>query len=664
MSAAVGLGIDVGGTNTDSVLIDLKEKKILSFAKASTTREDLALGIEESLRGLEKSYFSAIALIGLSTTLATNAIVEGARRRVLGVLIGYGPDDFPPTLREDIALIRGGHDVRGEEQAPLDTDALRELVERTKAGIEAYAVCGYFSVRNPEHELRAGEIIRQMTGRPVVCGHEISLKLDAVKRATTTILNAHLIPVIHQLIDSVKRVFVRERIAAPLMIVKGDGSLMGESAIMNRPIETILSGPAASVIGARHLLGQGGAAEDAVVVDIGGTTTDIAFLKDGAPRLNPAGARIGPWQTNVRAIDIRTIGLGGDSEVSMDYDGNLRVGPKRIIPIALLGDRHPGIEIELERILAHWDRLPLRAAPDFWLRLGMDPEAGEEKVMQKILASLGKGPRSLVQLSETAELGITDVRKAMTRLEKKGMVRQCGVTPTDLLHVSGVFTALNRNTAILAVQILCDLHRISPAALGEKLAEEMDRKMGLQIMDLALTDMARLHGDRNGCDVCSVFWDQCFSRERQSDDVRFQISLKRRLVGIGAPAHAFLPPVARKLGTSVVVPDHAGVANAVGAITGVIVVADEALIKPFQGRFRLHSSRGIEVFADLEEATARGKALLMEIVRGKAAAAGAEEAEATLEESENWATSKSGETIFMEKRLLARAAGNPRLYRA
>ena len=132
MGDAIGLGIDVGGTNTDSVLIDLENKKVLSFAKAATTRADLALGISDSLEGLEQRHFPDIVLVGLSTTLATNAIVEGVRRRVLGLLIGYGPDDFPRELGEDVMMVRGGHDVRGEEREPLDEETLREIVEREK----------------------------------------------------------------------------------------------------------------------------------------------------------------------------------------------------------------------------------------------------------------------------------------------------------------------------------------------------------------------------------------------------------------------------------------------------------------------------------------------------------------------------------------------------
>jgi hypothetical protein len=141
--------------------------------------------------------------------------------------------------------------------------------------------------------------------------------LDAVKRARR-LLNAHLIPIIWELFDSVKRVFKEKRITAPLMIVKGDGSLVSESAIRERPIETILSGPAASVIGAKYLLELSGETQNAVIVDIGGTTTDIAQLEGGAPKLDPEGAKVGDWKTNVVAIDIRTIGLGGDSQISVD----------------------------------------------------------------------------------------------------------------------------------------------------------------------------------------------------------------------------------------------------------------------------------------------------------------------------------------------------------
>ncbi len=660
MSDTIGLGIDVGGTNTDSVLVDLDDKKILSFSKAPTTRADLAAGIAESLRGLDQSRFPHIALVGLSTTLATNAIVEGARRQILGILIGYSPDEVPSGLEKDTVLIRGGHDVRGEEQEPLDADALRMIVEKTRNAIEAYAVCGYFSVRNPDHELRAADMVRRMTGRPVVCGHELSQRLDAVKRAATTILNAHLIPVIHHLLDSVQRIFIRNRIAAPLMIVRCDGSLMAAPAIMNRPIETILSGPAASAIGARFLLGREEAAADAVIVDIGGTTTDMALLRDGRPCLNPEGARIGAWQTNVQAIDVRTIGLGGDSQIRIDENGSIHVGPNRVVPLAFLGAGHPEIEAELERIRDQCGHLPFRSAPDFWMACGPPPEGDGERAAERIREALRPGPRSLLQLSEAADLGMTDVQRQLDRLEHQGLVQHCGVTPTDFLHTDGVFTAWNRKAALLAVQILCGCHRISLPELHAKLSGEMERQIGLQVLELVLAQQDRGVRRPEASNLCRDFWDRCFSAERHSNHVRFRISLNNRLVGIGAPVHVFLPPVARKLETAAVVPYHAGVANAIGAITGAVAATDEALIRPAEGRFRLHTARGVEVFTALEEATQRGRDLLSAAVRAKATAAGAGEVEVNVEEREQWAASRGGEPLFLEKRLVARAVGSPR----
>ncbi len=143
------------------------ERKILSFAKAPTTKDDLAKGISDVLKRLDRVYFPKINLISLSTTLATNSIVEGVRRRVCGILIGYGPEDYPPELKEEVVLVPGGHTVQGEEKEPLDLDRVRAVLESTKDRVEAYAVCGYFSVRNPDHELQVKRLIQESTDQPV-----------------------------------------------------------------------------------------------------------------------------------------------------------------------------------------------------------------------------------------------------------------------------------------------------------------------------------------------------------------------------------------------------------------------------------------------------------------------------------------------------------------
>src|SRR6185312_13502777 len=158
---------------------------------------------------------------------------------------------------------------------------------------------------------------------------ELSSSLDAPRRALTAALNARLISRISLLIEAVGRAMASLRIVCPLMIVKGDGTLALAETVAKRPIETVLSGPAASLVGARWLSGLG----HFIMSDMGGTTTDLGVLQDGRPRVTEEGAEVGGWRTMVKAIDVRTIGLGGDSEIGLGPNGMLSVGPQRIVPV-------------------------------------------------------------------------------------------------------------------------------------------------------------------------------------------------------------------------------------------------------------------------------------------------------------------------------------------
>ena len=322
------LGIDAGGTYNDAVLINPQNGTVSHKAKALTTPYDLSIGIGNALDLLIIGEETKISLVSISTTLATNSIVEEHGGRVGLILIGYDGDLIKRNSLETrlpvsaFYLINGGHDVKGEVVNPLDIQAAEQAVLELYPLVDAFAVSGYFSVLNPEHEIKVRDIINRHGGKPVVCGHEITNQLDAIKRVATVVLNARLLPVIGQLLDGVRNELQKRSIEAPLMVLKGDGSLVDEKYARLRPVETVLSGPAASAIGA-HFLSQ---LDNAVVVDMGGTTTDIANLEDGLPWTNPSGAIIGSWQTSVRAADLRSIGLGGDSSISVDRGGNLTVG--------------------------------------------------------------------------------------------------------------------------------------------------------------------------------------------------------------------------------------------------------------------------------------------------------------------------------------------------
>jgi N-methylhydantoinase A/oxoprolinase/acetone carboxylase beta subunit len=175
-------------------------------------------------------------------------------------------------------------------------------------------------------------------------------------------LNARLVGTIHHLIDATESLLRARSIVAPVMVVKGDGSLISVAEARRKPVETILSGPAASVVGASYLTGL----RNAFVSDIGGTTTDLALLRDGRPRLDEDGAKVGGWSTMVEAVAMHTIGLGGDSEIRQDRESpglRLLLGPRRVIPVSLLAEQFPQ---EVHSAL-HRQAGPTARSPSHWL---------------------------------------------------------------------------------------------------------------------------------------------------------------------------------------------------------------------------------------------------------------------------------------------------------
>ncbi len=353
------IGIDTGGTYTDAVVIAAHSHEVIASAKALTTRGDLAHGVREAMGKAMAALpdgFDAkvISLVSVSTTMATNAVVEGHGSTVCSVLIGF---DGRMAARSGIAaafagmptaVIAGGHDHNGEESSALDEAALEKVIAEHGNKVEAFAVAAQFAVRNPQHEIRAREIIVARTGKPVSVSSELSSALDAPRRALTTTLNARLIARISRLIAAVFRAMAEHRIGCPLMIVKGDGTLALAETVASRPIETVLSGPAASVVGAKWLSGI----DTFIMADMGGTTTDVGILQHGRPRVAEEGAEVGGWRTMVKAIDIKTVGLGGDSEVIVGVDGAMAVGPQRLVPVSLLAAQFPVVTTALEMQLA------------------------------------------------------------------------------------------------------------------------------------------------------------------------------------------------------------------------------------------------------------------------------------------------------------------------
>ena len=458
---------------------------VLATAKTPTRHDDLYRCIVEAMSSVLEDGRDAsssapgaadIGLVAVSTTLATNALVEGAVRPAGLVAIGFEPETLARVglhagaagisetsnsrageqmsrnlATAPLVIVGGGHSAHGDERDPLDIAELTGAIDRIDDSVDAYAVAAQFSVRNAAHELEARDAIAQRTGKPVTCSHELSPNLGGPRRAVTTLLNAQLISVTAHFAEAIRAGMEALELDARLMVVRGDGSLVSAEFVARRPIETVLSGPAASVVGARHLASSLTAGHDSLsaaslVVDTGGTTTDIAAVRDGAVVTadgnNDADtATVGGHATMVTALPTVTVGLGGDSEIRIPPDGSLgelTVGPRRVVPLCTAAQRHPHVVLPMlerqqqaERPLAEFGQVLLRA---------VTPASSEhlDGLDNEILRLVddGGGALPMDSLKRSARW-----RSAIERLERSGQVRRAALTPTDACVVLGLADA-------------------------------------------------------------------------------------------------------------------------------------------------------------------------------------------------------------------------------
>src|SRR5580692_1125195 len=403
----IWIGLDTGGTYTDAVALD-GTRRVIASAKALTTHWDLSIGLGAAIRALLEALPPAtrrehISLVSVSTTRATNAVVENRFSPICTLLVGFDDKMVERSgLRREgggvIVRLRGGHDAIGDEAEPLDEAAVQQAVREFAPQVEAFAVAAMFSVRNPAHERRAHDLIRAACGKPVTCSYELSSQLDAPKRALTAALNARLTPQIAHLLAALEQVLQEQAIAAPVMVVKGDGTLMRAEVALEYPVETVLSGPAASVVGAGFLSNLG----DFAVADMGGTTTDVAIVVGGRPVVRAEGAVIGGWRTMVQAIDVHTCGLGGDSEVGFDREQRLTVGPRRRMPLSRLASQFPDVLADLRRVAA--EDYPARFAGQYAFRNpGRAPGPRLDRLEQRVWGALAETPRALGPIAGSAQ---------------------------------------------------------------------------------------------------------------------------------------------------------------------------------------------------------------------------------------------------------------------
>lgn len=600
----LGLGLDTGGTYTDAVIMDLDEGTVLCKAKHMTTREDLSIGIGGAIDGLDPSLLQSVGVVALSSTLATNSVVEGRGCRVGLICIG---GDYDNTLKVDYSVrIPGGYDIHGDELEPLGEDEAVRFLESIKGKVEGLSISGYLSVRNPDHEKRVRALAREILDVPVVCGHELTSELGFSERTTTCIMNSNLIPIIDELIRAVQSVMRDRGIKAMLMISRGNGSMMKDTVARERPVETILSGPAASLMGAMHMTGL----KDAIVMDIGGTTTDIGILRDGHPSLDPEGAIIAGKRTRVMAARVYTSGMGGDSRMVIN-PGTVVLTPQRVVPLCVAAVRWPELKRDLSNAARR--RGPIMGRPmnrpemnildtEFLVKI-RDPSPTHvlSAADRKLLEMISARPYNLRTVS--MEVGCPVQEFDVCRLEELGFIQRIGLTPTDVLHADGTYTEFDVEASVNGIKHLSDRICVSPERFIAAARKAIRNKLCMELMnDLINENSGEPDLGRSGRELLldAVSGVRC-------KDFTCSVKLDKPIVGIGASAGVYIRWVGEALGTEVVVLEDSDVGNAIGAICSSVSESIKYVIRPMipmreNAAYETFSKLGRAWFRNLDEA--------------------------------------------------------------
>lgn len=641
----IGIGIDTGGTCTDAVIYDLDTKEILATGKTLTTKSNLEIGIGKALDELPEELLKKAESVSLSTTLATNACVEnkGSRAKLLiigtteemihqleQILTGYGIND----LSQLIVLDAKPENLYAEPYDP-DWDDLRRRVPELFYDCDAVGIVQtYPDANGGRFEMTALRILREELTIPLTIAYDISQETDILKVCASTLLNARLIPLIAEFMEAVHNVMKARGLDVPISIVRSDGTLMSEDMARTQPVETLLCGPAASVIGGCELAKT----DDVIVVDMGGTTTDLAIVKNGSPVMARKGIMIGQYQTAIKGLDAQAISLGGDTAVRF-RDGEIFLDSERIIPVSVLASENPGVLKAINKLVIWKDRHTRWIHEFFVLQKDISGKPGYSEYEHRICEALKDGPLIAKDFVEKTEGDLYHLNTE--RLEQEGVIIRSGLTPTDIMVLKGDFELYDKAAAeelvkYFALNVKADAEQI-PDIIYELVTKRMYKSIGAFILRHQYPKKQEFFSNENLDTLLEAFYEQACCRTEdlgfehtginayQGDEVvKMALTAPMPIVGIGAPIHVFLDTVAKLLGTKAILSEYSHVANALGAIAGRrLVRIDLPITVKYSGGTRI----GYSFAADCQrymiinegEALARAEKILMDTIRKRAA---------------------------------------------
>ncbi len=434
---------------------------------------------------------------------------------------------------------------------------------------------------------------------------------------------------------------------------------------MASPMETILSGPAASVVGASSLLED--LTDEALVIDIGGTTSDIALLQGGYPKLNTNGVAIGSWQTHVTAVDVKTVGLGGDSHIRTNHKGAILIGAKRVEPICFLAKRFPNVINQMRSVLSQ-SVTDSRFTPiAFWFGTAKKKPPNLTTKGEKILKALVEGPLNIFEIAKKLDEYPIALADELNDLEDQGIIGMAGFTPTDIFHIRNLYNPGVRDCSLMAAQFLAKQMGVDTDTLLLKVDEMVHRKVALEFLEKLSHRHVSYSVHEEICPVCKEVWENCFwergdeARHEKLGHFRVRLSLETPLAAIGAPAHILIPPLARRMEAKWTIPEHAEVANAIGAIVGAIFINEQVLIRPLtQSGYVCFTSKGKSTSPTIEGAIEKAHRFLNDYLRDEVQCAGGDGIEIDVWEDKKEVVLASGHKTLIEVLVHGQAVAKPK----
>ncbi|MBP2029733.1 N-methylhydantoinase A/oxoprolinase/acetone carboxylase beta subunit [Methanohalophilus levihalophilus] len=580
---SVSLGIDAGGTYTDAVILDDEKNRVIEANKALTTYPDPLKGIKDALGGLSEQNLQKVEIVSVSTTLATNTVLEGTGFPVGLILVGdFNIQKELPT--KYFVQVKGGHNTNGREAEPLDMSAVKAFVHSAKNNVSAFAVSSLFSIRNPEHEEQIRDTIRDLTGLPVVCAHHLSQDLGAFERAVTAMLNAQLIPVTEKFMRSVESEVKSRGIDASIFMLKCDGSVIGIKKALEKPIESIFSGPAGSLVGASFLSNN----ETCAVIDVGGTSTDVSVIYDGVPEISDDGAVVGGWKTRVKALRMETSAMGGDSHVWVK-EGKIHIGPRRVIPLSRAADLYPEF-LDALKVNTRPSKAILNhniQPTSFFMKSGYEP-FDLTPLETRVYEAISNEPTSLREIRRI--LNSYPSSKVLDSLLQKRLIQTIGFTPTDALHVLGDYTDHNVEAAQIGAEFLGIVSRKDAKEFASSVKQQFARKMASNLVSFFMNGVPEE-------DIRRLF--------DIESPIKFKVGVP--VVLIGGPVVAYQKDLEEILDAEIILPEYSYVGNAAGAVAAKGIRRVDFLIRPANlatpdWEFFVFSEHGRKSFLSYHEA--------------------------------------------------------------